>query len=141
MTALNHPAPDLPPQGWIFLYNNEFATAGSPISPLVVCTQTTAGRRDVQFFDLIIVEHRRLGAAPLKNSGGVIDLHASIGGSASPLGQANMSWRQQMHAGSETPSSSFSAAFVLSSWAYCYRFGIFDLLRGEGQQTENRRLR
>ncbi|CAN0601862.1 unnamed protein product, partial [Ectocarpus sp. 12 AP-2014] len=40
-----------------------------------------------------------------------------------------------------SPFSDSSATFALNSGACCFRFDIFDLLRGEDQQTANPSLR
>jgi hypothetical protein len=70
--ALNHPAPHLPVQSLSASSKKSFATASSPILPLMVCKQTTAGRWDMQRPDRFLVDLGSLLRATLEDVGGTL---------------------------------------------------------------------
>jgi hypothetical protein len=118
--------------------------------------QKTVGHRQlsnlgVQVPDLIFIDQRRLPAAAFKDTGRAIEqrtfplidyrpvnteparqLRHVVRAYAAPLEPRSLQ---------SPPFSASSATFALNSGACCFRFDIFHLLRGEDQQTANRRLR
>jgi len=116
--------------------------APRPAPGLELSFQKRVGHRQLsdlgmQVPNLILVDDRRLAAAAPKDT-------------RRPVQQCAFHWliivecTPSRLAGSDTVASPFSASsatFALNPGACCFRFDIFDLLRGEDQQTASQSLR